>query len=88
MAAPVAATVASLLSRLRTGFLVMLVSAAVGDAILLLMGAAWLGLLTHASLHVQFAQSIAPFLATDALKVLAAALCAGTLASFRRQPAR
>ncbi len=88
MAAPVAALVASLLSRLHKGFLVMLASAAVGDAILLATGAAWLGLLTHASLHVQFAQSIAPFLPTDAIKVFAAAICAATLASFRHQRAQ
>jgi biotin transport system substrate-specific component len=87
MAAPIAATVASLLSRLHKGFLVMLASAAVGDAILLLTGAAWLGLVTHASLHMQFVQSIAPFLPTDAIKVLAAAICAGTLSSFRNQRA-
>ncbi len=88
MAAPVAALVASLLSRLRKGFLMMLASAAIGDAILLTTGAAWLGLLTHASLHTQYAQSIAPFLPTDAIKVLAAALCAGTLISFRQQRTR
>ena len=88
MAAPVAALVASLLSRLRKGFLMMLASAAIGDAILLITGAAWLGLLTHASLHTQYAQSIAPFLPTDAIKVLAAALCAGTLISFRQQRTR
>ncbi len=88
MAAPVAAVVASLLSRLHKGFFVMLTSAAVGDAILLATGAAWLGLLTHASLHVQFAQSVAPFLPTDAIKVLAAAICAGTFTSFREQRAQ
>jgi biotin transport system substrate-specific component len=88
MAAPVAAAVASLLSRLKKGFFVMLASAAIGDAILLITGAAWLGLLTHASLHVQFAQSIAPFLPTDAIKVVAAAICAGTLSSFRNQQTR
>lgn len=88
MAAPVAAVVASLLSRLHRGFLVMLASAAIGDAILLITGAAWLGLHTHASLQVQYAQSIAPFLPTDAIKVLAAAICAGTLTSFRHQRAQ
>ena len=88
MAAPVAATAASVLSRLHRSFLVMLASAAIGDAILLVTGAAWLGMLTHASLHVQFAQSIAPFLPTDAIKVLAAAVCAGTFASFRNPRVR
>jgi biotin transport system substrate-specific component len=55
MAAPVAAAVASLLSRsvrrFSQSFLVLLASAAVGDAILLCTGAAWLGMHTHTSMH-------------------------------------
>ncbi len=93
MAAPVAAAVTSLLSHrfgspTRRNFFVLLASAALGDAILLLCGAAWLGLLVHASLRVSFTQSIAPFLLTDSIKVLAAATCAATLLSFRNHRAR
>jgi biotin transport system substrate-specific component len=58
--------------------------AAAGLASLLILaaGGLWLGLLTQAKFPVVFAQSIAPFLAGDAVKVLAAAACAGMLASF------
>jgi biotin transport system substrate-specific component len=89
MAAPVAAAATSLLSRLHRSFLARLFSAAVGDAILLVSGAAWLGMLTHASIRAVAAESIAPFLLTDSIKVLAAAVCAGILLSFRSsKPAR
>jgi len=88
MAAPVAAAAASWLSRRNRSFLAMLGSAAIGDAILLICGAAWMGLLLHSTLRVAFAQSIAPFLLTDSLKVLGATLCAGILLSFRPSQAR
>jgi biotin transport system substrate-specific component len=66
-----------------------LMAAPVGDAILLVSGAAWLGMLTHASIRAVAAESIAPFLLTDSIKVLAAAVCAGILLSFRSsKPAR
>ena len=84
MAAPVAAATTGFLSRHHKRFLPMLFSAAVGDAILLLSGAAWLGLLTHASLRV----SVLPFLATDSIKVLAAAVCAFTLLAIRTRQVR
>ena len=92
MAAPVAAAAASLLSRslpsVKNRFLILLGSAAVGDAILLCTGAAWLGTLVHASLRTTVAQSIVPFLVTDSIKVLAAALCASILLSFRTRQVR
>ena len=88
MAAPAAAWVTSFLSRLHGGFAIKLASAAVGDAILLLGGAAWLGLYLHAGLRISFAESIAPFLLTDSFKVLAAAACAGILLSFRSSQVR
>ena len=83
MAAPFAAAAASLLSRRRPSLLLLLTSAAVGDAILLFTGAWWLALHTHASFRI----SVLPFLATDAIKVLAAALCARMLLSSRARKA-
>jgi len=88
MAAPVAAAAASWLSRRNRSFLALLGSAAIGDAILLICGAAWMGLLLHSTLRVAFAQSIAPFLLTDSLKVLSATVCAGILLSFRSSQSR
>jgi biotin transport system substrate-specific component len=88
MAAPVAAAATSWLSRRTRSFLAMLSSAAIGDAILLICGAAWMGMLLHSTLRVSFAQSIAPFLLTDSLKVLGAALCAGILLSIRSSQSR
>jgi biotin transport system substrate-specific component len=92
MAAPVAAATTSLLSRsasrLWGQWLSLVLSAAVGDAILLIGGASWLGLWEHATLRVAISQSILPFLVTDSIKVLAAAVCAGTLLSFRKRQVR
>jgi biotin transport system substrate-specific component len=87
-AAPVAATVASWLSRLHGSFLSRLLSAALGDCILLIAGAAWLGLLTHSSLTAIAASAITPFLLTDSIKVLVAAICGDTLLSLRQQTRR
>ena len=83
MAAPFAAAAVSLLSRSRRSFPVLLASAAVGDAILLFTGAWWLALHTHASLGI----SVLPFVPTDGIKVLAAALCARMLLSSRARKA-
>ena len=83
MAAPFAAAAVSLLSRNRRSFPMLLISAAVGDAILLFTGAWWLALHTHASLGI----SVLPFVPTDAIKVLAAALCARMLLSSRARKA-
>lgn len=82
MAAPFAAMLASLLSRTERTFGIRLLGAAVGDIVLLLSGAAWLGVLEHASLRVAFAQGVTPFLISDSIKVVAAALCASVLFSF------
>jgi biotin transport system substrate-specific component len=92
MAAPIAAATTSALSRsasrLWNQSITLVLSAAAGDAILLVLGASWLGLLEHASLRVAVSQSILPFLVTDSIKVLAAAVCAGTLLSFRKRQVR
>jgi biotin transport system substrate-specific component len=57
-------------------------AAGVASLLVLAAGGVWLGLLSHAKFSVVFAQSIAPFLAGDAVKVLAAAACASMLGSF------
>jgi biotin transport system substrate-specific component len=80
---PFAAAVTSLLYRRgNRRFWPAIASAGLASLLILAVGGAWLGLLSHAKFSVVFAQSIAPFLAGDALKVLAAAACASLLGSF------
>jgi biotin transport system substrate-specific component len=81
---PFAAALTSFLYR-RGGrrFWPAIAAAGVASLLILATGAAWLGLLSQAKFSAVFAQSIAPFLAGDALKVLAAAACASMLGSFR-----
>lgn len=87
LAAPFAAAVASLIYRSgKRKFLFALAGAAVGDAILLTVGALWLGTWTHAGFSVLLNQSVVPFLPSDALKVVAAAACAQIFASFSGAP--
>jgi biotin transport system substrate-specific component len=50
-----------------------LISAAAGNAIILGVGALWLGIFTHASTGAVFTQAVMPFLPGDALKVATAA---------------
>ena len=59
------------------GFFRAAAAAALGDALILLAGAAWLLLVTHASLAHVLAIAVLPFLAGDAVKVLLAAGLAG-----------
>jgi biotin transport system substrate-specific component len=83
LAAPFAAAVAGLIYRNgRKKLLYALAGAAVGDVILLTIGALWLGTWTHAGFSVLLSQSVVPFLPSDALKVVAAAACAQIFASF------
>ena len=80
---PFAAALASLLyRRSRRSFLTALAATGVASILILAAGATWLGMITHLKFSVVFAQSIAPFLAGDAVKVLAAAACASMLGSF------
>ena len=80
---PFAAALASLLYRLgQRRFVAALASAGLASILILAAGATWLGFLSHAKLSVVFTQSVAPFLAGDAVKVLAAAACASMLGSF------
>lgn len=86
MSYPAAATlVAFLRHRLQRGFAGAMLSAAAGDAVILLSGMAWLVVWTHGSLGTAFALAVVPFLPGDALKVVAAAAIAKRLDRVRRQ---
>jgi biotin transport system substrate-specific component len=81
---PFAAALASLLYR-RSGrrFWAALGSGAISSLVILACGFAWLAVVTHNHLAALYTLSVAPFLPGDAVKVLAAALCAGAIGSFR-----
>ena len=83
LAAPFAAALAGMIYRSgRRTFLFALGGALVGDVVLLATGALWLGMLAHTSFSALMSVSVVPFLASDAVKVLAAALCAQIFTSF------
>jgi biotin transport system substrate-specific component len=83
LAAPFAAAIAGLIYRDgKRRFLFALAGAAIGDLILLAIGTLWLGVLAHTSFSALLSQSVVPFLASDAAKVVAAAACAQILTSF------
>jgi biotin transport system substrate-specific component len=80
---PFAAALTSLLYRRGDRrFWSAIAAAGLASLLILAAGGVWLGLLSQARFSVVFAQSIAPFLAGDAVKVLAAAACARMLGSF------
>jgi biotin transport system substrate-specific component len=80
---PLAAGLASLLYRRgQRRFEAAIAAAGLASILILAAGATWLGLLGHMRFSVVFAQSIAPFLPGDAVKLLAAAACVGILGSF------
>jgi len=80
---PLAAGLASLIYRRgQRHFVAALAAAGLASILILAAGATWLGLLGHMRFSVVFAQSIAPFLPGDAVKVLAATACVGILGSF------
>jgi biotin transport system substrate-specific component len=80
---PLAAGLASLIYRRgQRRFVAALAAAGLASILILAAGATWLGLLGHMRFSVVFAQSIAPFLLGDAVKVLAATACVGILGSF------
>jgi biotin transport system substrate-specific component len=80
---PFAAALTSLLYRRgRHSFLTALTAAGLGSVVILAAGATWLGVLTHLRFSVVFAQSVAPFLPGDAVKILAATACVSILGSF------
>jgi len=84
---PFAAALASLLyrrGRHRSDgrFLNALAAAGLASLVILAAGATWLDALTHVRFSAVFAQSVAPFLPGDAVKVLAATACVSMLGSF------
>jgi biotin transport system substrate-specific component len=84
---PLAAALASLLYRRgHRSFLAAVTATGLASIVILAAGATWLGLLTHLQFSVVFTQSVAPFLAGDAVKVLAAAACVSLLGSFGNDP--
>ena len=76
LAYPLVALAVGFVAGRAPGFVRALAAAAAGDTLLLLCGAAWLGLLTHGSAHGALALGVLPFLAGDALKVVLAASAA------------
>lgn len=86
LAYPFAAVIISFAyRRLQRGFVPALLSAALGDLVILSTGALWLAMLTHASVRVVLLQSFVPFLPGDALKVVAAASLAAVWLRFRQR---
>jgi biotin transport system substrate-specific component len=84
-----AALIAHLWQRSKRGFSTAILSAAVGNALILLCGFAWLAVWTHGtgsfgSLKTAFALAVLPFLPGDALKVVAAAAIARGFERVRR----
>jgi biotin transport system substrate-specific component len=83
LAAPFAAAIVGLLYRAgKQRAWAAFASAAVGDVVLLAIGALWLEVLTHTSFSTLLNVSVVPFLASDAAKVTAAAACAVIFRSF------
>jgi biotin transport system substrate-specific component len=81
----VAALIAWLRRRIGNGgFASSLAAAATGDAVILLSGAAWLGVLTHQSPATTFTLAVLPFLPGEILKIATAAATATSLRRFRR----
>lgn len=66
------------------GFTASLAASAIGSMLILLAGAAWFSVLTHQSATTVFTLAVAPFLAGDILKVIAAAGAWTGLRRFRR----
>jgi biotin transport system substrate-specific component len=80
---PLAAGLASLIYRRgQRRFVAAIGATGLASILILAAGATWLGLLTHLPFSAVFAQSVAPFLPGDAVKMLAATACAGILGSF------
>ncbi|HET7104265.1 MAG TPA: biotin transporter BioY [Terracidiphilus sp.] len=85
LAYPAAAIIISLLWRhSRRGFAAAIMSAAVGDLVILICGASWLASLTHLSAGKALSLAILPFLPGEALKVVAAAASVSGLRRLKR----
>jgi biotin transport system substrate-specific component len=86
LAYPAAAMlISSLYRRTHRNFPSALVSAGIGNLVIILCGALWLTVLTHASASAAVKLAILPFLPGDALKVAAAAALAAGFQRIRRQ---
>jgi biotin transport system substrate-specific component len=86
LAYPAAAMLISYLwRRSGRGFGSALYSAAIGNVLILAVGASWLAILTHAQVGAVLAQAIVPFLPGDALKVVMAAALATGWQRLRRR---
>ncbi len=81
---PVVAAVTGFLYGRRGGFLRALGAAAAGSALILVSGASWLAMMTHASAAAAFRLGVLPFAGGDALKVVLAAMVAAGLARTKR----
>jgi biotin transport system substrate-specific component len=77
-----AALTSRLYRRGHRSFLTALTAAGLGSVVILAAGATWLGLITHMKFSLVFAQSVAPFLPGDAVKILAATACVSIFGSF------
>jgi biotin transport system substrate-specific component len=89
LAYPFAAVIISFVyRRVQRGFVSALLSAALGNLVILSTGALWLAILTHASARVVLLESVVPFLPGDALKVVAAASLAAVWLRFRHRDSR
>lgn len=82
-----AALIAFLVRRSNRGFTPSVLSAAAGSLVILVCGALWLAVLSHASVQSVFTLGVLPFLPGDALKVVAAATIATGLVRVRRSTA-
>jgi biotin transport system substrate-specific component len=82
---PFVATIVSWLSRRGTStFVTRIASAAVGNILILLCGALWLAIYTHADARMVINMAILPFLPGDTLKVISAAALATGWFRLRR----
>jgi biotin transport system substrate-specific component len=88
LAYPLAAfAISTLWRRTGRGFAAAAVSAAAGDLVILSCGALWLTLETHIPAKSVLTLAVLPFLAGDALKVIAAAALASGSGRLRRAAA-
>ena len=67
----------------RSYFAQALLGCTLAELVLFTLGAAWLVLLTHATLSIALSSAVLPFLPGDVLKIAAAAGCAAGIARFR-----
>ena len=89
LAYPLAAAIASFLWRgtAQRGFIAAALSAAAGSLAILVVGAFWLAIFSHASVENVLTLAVIPFLPGDALKIVAAAGLANGFVRMRRETA-